>query len=166
LTLRQLCTSRNVYGKYHPLVHLRRALLLFAIVLGMAALAASLSRPIEGRRDHTTPAGQGEPGPPTATPRPGSGPVAGEPRTLTFQASQRQSKKLPAGAAATVEVEVTQAGQVEIPDMGLTSAADTVTPARFDVLERRPGRYPIEFVPSASAAEPARAGVLVVTSSG
>jgi hypothetical protein len=92
--------------------------------------------------------------------------MLGGPRTLTFQASRRQSKKLPAGAAATVEVEVTEAGQVEIPDMGLTSAADTVTPASFDVLERRPGRYPIEFVPAASAAAPARAGVLVVTSSG
>ena len=32
-------------------VHLRRALLLFAIVLGMAALVASLSRPVEERRD-------------------------------------------------------------------------------------------------------------------
>jgi len=166
LTLRQLCTSRNVYGEYHPLVHLRRALLLFAIVLGMAAVAASLSRPIEGRRDNTAPAGQGEPGAPTATPRLGPGPTLGGPRTLTFEASRRQSKKLPAGAAATVEVEVTEAGQVEIPDMGLTSAADTVTPARFDVLERRPGRYPIEFVPAASAEEPARAGVLVVTSRG
>jgi hypothetical protein len=90
----------------------------------------------------------------------------GGPRTLTFQASRRESKKLPAGAAATVEVEVTEAGQVEIPDMGLTSAADTVTPARFDVFEARPGRYPIEFVPAASGAEATRAGVLVVTSRG
>ena len=32
-------------------VHLRRALLLFAIVLGTAALVASLSRPVEDSRE-------------------------------------------------------------------------------------------------------------------
>jgi len=36
-------------------VHLRRALLLFAIVLGVAALVASLSPPLEERRGDTTP---------------------------------------------------------------------------------------------------------------
>ena len=33
----------------------------------------------------------------------------------------------------TVEVEVSEAGTVDIPDLGLTAPADPVTPARFDV---------------------------------
>src|ERR671929_14069 len=53
-------------------MHLRRALLLFAIVLGMAALVASLSRPVDDRRRQSTTPTQPEPGPPTATP--GTGP--------------------------------------------------------------------------------------------
>ena len=53
-----------------------------------------------------------------------------------------------AGAAATVEVAVSEAGTVDIPDLGLTAPADPVTPARFDVLATRPGRYPLLFTPA------------------
>jgi hypothetical protein len=147
-------------------VHLRRALLLFAIVLGMAALVASLSRPIEDRRTESTTPTEPEPGPPTA--EPGSAPAegtAGQPKTVTFEASEDQSKKLEAGQAATLEVEVSEPGSVEIPDMGLTAPADRFTPARFDVLATRPGRYPLLFTPAGEeSAEPA--GSLVVTSRG
>jgi hypothetical protein len=77
----------------------------------------------------------------------------------------RESKRLRAGEAATVEVMVTEAGNVEIPDMGLTAAADPVTPARFDVLASRPGRYRIMFTPAGGdSAGPA--GTLVVASRG
>jgi hypothetical protein len=145
-------------------VHLRRALLLFAIVLGLAALVASLSRPIEDRRTQsTTPTA---PGPPTATE--GTAPAtdtAALPKTLTFQAAMQESKKLRAGTAATIQVAVSTAGSVDIPDMGLTAAADPVTPARFDLLPTRPGRYPLLFTPAGGhTAEPA--GSLVVTSAG
>ena len=147
-------------------VHLRRALLLFAIVLGMAALVASLSRPIDDRRTQSTTPTQTAPGPPTATD--GSAPAGGTaelPKTLTFQAAMKESKKLRAGTAATVEVAVSEPGSVDIPDMGLTASADPVTPARFDLLPTRPGRYPLLFTPaSGDTAEPA--GSLVVTSAG
>jgi hypothetical protein len=146
-------------------MHLRRALLLFAIVLGMAALVASLSRPIEDRRGQSTAPTRTEPGPPTATPGPATGDSAELPKTVVFQASRNQSKKLQAGEAATVEVEVSQVGSVEIPDMGLTAAAEPVTPARFDILATRPGRYRLLFTPAGEEmAEPA--GNLVVTSRG
>jgi hypothetical protein len=147
------------------LVHLRRALLLFAIVLGMAALVASLSRPIDQRGSDTTPATTPEPGPPTATPgrAPDTGTVLSEP--IVFEAAAKESKKVPAGDAATVEVAVSQAGTVEIPDMGLSSPADPVTPARFDVLPTRPGRYELTFIP-ARGEQPEPAGSLVVTSRG
>ena len=150
-------------------VHLRRALLLFAIVLGMAALVASLSRPIDDRGGQSTTPTEtepesGAPGPPTAAPGPGGG-TAELPKTVSFDAAAHESKRLQAGEAATVEVAVSEAGSVEIPDMGLTAPADRFTPARFDILVSRPGRYPLLFTPAAGeSAEPA--GALVVTSSG
>jgi hypothetical protein len=62
-------------------------------------------------------------------------------------------------------VEVDEAGDVEIPDMGLSASADRVTPAQFDILESRPGNYELLFTPAdGDRAEPA--GKLVVTSPG
>ena len=142
-------------------MHLRRALLLFAIVLGMAALVASLSRPVEDRRADS---GQREPTdsePPTASPTP----APDLPAQLSFAASENETMRLRAGEAATVEVSVDVPGSVDIPDMGLTAAADPHTPARFDVLASRPGRYELLFTPAGgNPSEPA--GSLVVTSAG
>jgi hypothetical protein len=147
-------------------VHLRRALLLFAIVLGLAALVASLSQPPAERPDRTTQQTAPEPGPPVATPGPGPAePAGGAPSTITFQASEKESKRVQAGTAVTVEVAVNEAGTVDIPDLGMTSPADPFTPARFDVLATRPGRYPLLFTPAAGE-QPEPAGSLVVTSSG
>jgi hypothetical protein len=145
-------------------VHLRRALLLFAIVLGLAAVAASISRP----REHKSPpptttqsqtAPTIEPGTAPETPPPGeSGPGSVE---VTFDADKPKAHKVGAGQAATVVVEVPSPGQVSIADLGLTDAADPTTPASFDVLTSRPGRYPITFEP-ADTNTPLEAGTLVV----
>lgn len=140
-------------------VHIRRALLLFAIVLGMAALAASLSRPIEERRRGETTAR--EPRQPTATPAPA--PEA--PTTLAFDAVENEAIRLPEGSAATVEVEVDEPGIVEIPALGRSAPATPLTPARFAILASRPGRYELRFTP-ATGDSPEIAGRLVVTSSG
>lgn len=152
---------------------MRRALLLFAIVLGMAALVASLSRPIEDRNRQSTIPTETEPetadpGPPTATPGAGGeGPGTAEaPATISFDAADHQSKRLPAGESATVEVSVDAPGSVEIPDMGLTAPADPFTPARFDVLASRPGRYRLVFTAAGGEQEAEPAGSLVVTSRG
>jgi hypothetical protein len=140
-------------------VHLRRALLLFAIVLGLAAVAASVSRP----RDS-------EPPPPTATEKsptvePGNAEPQGESGPgsvdVSFDALHPKARGIEAGQAATVVVEVPDAGQVSIEGLGMTAAAELVTPARFDVLTSNPGRYPITFTPAA-ATEPLEAGTLVV----
>ena len=148
------------------MVHLRRALLLFAIVLGLAALVASLSRPMADQRDRTTQETTPEPGPPVATPGTSPAePTGGAPETVTFQASAKESRRIQAGAAVTVEVEVSEAGTVDIPDLGLTAPADPVTPARFDVLATRPGRYPLLFTPAAGE-QAESAGSLVVESRG
>jgi hypothetical protein len=151
-------------------MHLRRALLLFAIVLGMAALVASLSRPIESRDGQSTAPLRAEPrtspGPPTAKPGPTRGEgTGGRPQTVSFDAAADESRKLEAGTAATVMVSVSEAGSVAIPDMGLTAAADQFTPASFDVFAARPGRYRLVFTPAAGE-ESEPAGKLVVTSHG
>jgi hypothetical protein len=141
-------------------VHLRRALLLFAIVLGLAAVAASISRP----RNNTTEPFRGSPPPtetesqqPTATPRP-SLPTA----ELTFYASDPGPQGIDAGQAATVYVEVEEPGQVFIHDLGMSAAAEPLTPARFDVLTQRTGRFPITFQAAGRDSSEERVGTLVV----
>ena len=132
-------------------------MLLFAIVLGTAALVASLSRPVEDRRERERPA---EPGPPTVTPTPSSRPE--EP--VSFEAAKDESRRVRAGEAATLEVAVTEPGNVEIPDLGLSAPAAPLTPARFEVLPAEPGDYEIVFTAAGAGTEPA--GRLVVTSAG
>lgn len=140
-------------------MHLRRALLLFAIVIGLAAVAASVSRPGGDSGDSEQavppPRPQGEP-----TVSPGT---AGEPPvTLRFNAEREQIRRVEMGQAATLLVSVDEPGQVEIPLLGRVAAAEPVTPARFDILVSEAGRYPIDFT-AASDDESRPAGILDVT---
>ena len=139
-------------------MHIRRALLLFAIVLGMAALVASLSRPPEKR---TATEQSAEPGPATAAPAPVNNP----PRPVSFDATSRERRRLAEGRAATVEVAVEEPGTVEVPDLGLTASADEHTPARFEIFPTRAGAYAILFKP-ADGDQSKPAGTMVVTAEG
>lgn len=141
-------------------MHIRRALLLFAIVLGMAALVASLSRPPE-ERSRTEPREEPGPGPATATPAPADNP----PRPVSFDAGSEERRRLPAGRAATLEISVDEPGSVELPGLGLSASTDEHTPARFEVFPTRPGNYEILFTP-ADGDESRPAGTLVVTARG
>jgi hypothetical protein len=147
-------------------VHVRRALLLFAIVLGLAALAASLSRsgeedPLRPPKEATTSTPK-EQAAPQAAPREETTEVADSTATVEMNAAEDKTSRLEAGRSASVEVAVVEPGQVTIPQLGLTAAADPLTPARFDVLVNAPGRYAVEFTPSAGD-ETRSAGTLVVT---
>ena len=148
-------------------VHVRRALLLFAIVIGLAALAASLSRSggdEPSRQPAQAPTTAPEPeSVPEASPREDTTPVADDGDTIELNAAEDDTRRLEAGRSASIEVAVVEPGQVTIPGLGLTGAADPLTPARFDVLVNSEGRYPIEFVPAGSN-EPHAAGTIVVTS--
>jgi hypothetical protein len=146
-------------------VEIRRALLLFAMVLGMAALVASLSRPPDDRAK-TEP--RKEPGPGTAPAGPGTAtpaPADNPPRPLSFDTSSRDRRRLPVGRAATLEITVDEPGSVEVPDLGLSASTDEHTPARFEVFPTRAGNYEILFTP-ASGDESRPAGSLVVTARG
>jgi hypothetical protein len=137
-------------------VHIRRALLLFAIVLGMAALVASLSRPPEDGTS-TEPREQPRRAPATATPAPADNP----PRPVSFNAASDERRRVRASQPATLEVSVDEPGSVEIPGLGLTVSTDEHTPARFEVFTTRTGRYEILFTP-ADGDESRPAGTLVV----
>jgi hypothetical protein len=139
-------------------VHLRRALLLFAIVLGLAAIAASVSREDE---DSSSPpptvAEQPEP-----TVEPGSATESEQAAIVELEAGPRERVRIEAGRAVTVEVDVPEPGLVEIPMLGLTATGEPLTPARFDILASEPARIEVQFTP-AETDEPEPAGTLVVT---
>jgi hypothetical protein len=137
-------------------VHLRRALLLFVIVLGLAAVLASVSGPRDVSDDPGEETVIDAEQPPTASP---GAPAAVE---LTLFAADPQPQRIRAGQAATLFVEVEQPGQVAIPALGMGAAAEPLTPARFDVLTRQTGRHPIEFEPAGADDAQVRVGTLVV----
>jgi hypothetical protein len=138
-------------------VHLRRALLLFAIVLGLAAVAASLSRSGDDTPESAPPTR-----PPAEEPTASPGRAGEPPVRILFDADRDQTRRLEVGRAATVQVAVDEPGQVEIPFLGLAAPAGPVTPARFDILASEAGRYRIGFTPSSSD-ESFPAGTLDVT---
>ncbi len=125
----------------------------------MAALVASLSRSPQERSETTR---QPDPGPPTARAAPTSEPP---PEPLTFEAGENDAQRLVAGRPATLEVSVDEPGSVEIPALGLSAAADSLTPARFEVLPASAGEFEIVFTPAADDVEEP-AGRLVVRSAG
>jgi hypothetical protein len=145
------------------LVHLRRALLLFAIVLGLAAIAASVSRsPEESGERESPPAVRSDTGDvPEPSVSPGNAAPAGGIQELVFDAGRDQTRRLDAGQPATVLVEVDEPGLVEIVDLGLSAPAEPLTPARFDVLTSNAESLAITFTP-ADGDTSADAGTLVV----
>lgn len=146
------------------MVHLRRALLLFAIVLGLAAIAASVSRPQDPASERATP----DPVAPateterTPTVSPGSAGTSEPPRQVTFADAEREpTRRVPAGQATTVLVEVDEPGEVEIPDLGLSASGDPLTPARFEIFRAEPGTHEVLFT-AATADEPDEVGTLAI----
>jgi hypothetical protein len=139
-------------------VHVRRALLLFALVLGLAALAAAVSQP---RQTGDQKAPRQAPGGPTATPVPA--PLG--PASIGFsEGANTRTRRLQVGRPAVVTVEVSEPGQVEIAGLGLSSTAEPLTPARFDVLSSRPGRYAVRFT-AAGSSETRTVGTLYLMAS-
>lgn len=144
---------------------MRRALLLFAIVLGLAALASSISRP---RQDARNPAG-GTDTSAVEQPAAGDRQEAAAPVRLSFATEQpRRRRHLQTGRPAVVTVKTGEPGVVELDGLGLTGTAEPLTPARFDVLVTDPAEASVRFTPagsdvprvvgrlSVSAREPAR----------
>jgi hypothetical protein len=124
-------------------VHLRRALLLFAIVLALAAIAASLSRE---RRDSKP---ESPSAPATSAPEAGARPEPALASRVRFAAGGRRERRTgTAGRPMEVLIASEEPGLVEIPGLGLSDAVNPDTPARFQVLREEPGRFRVTFTPA------------------
>jgi hypothetical protein len=133
-------------------VRRRGWILIVGAVLLMAAVTASLTpAPREGDDG-------GEAPPATTQPAPGTAP--GEARELRMDAARPATEEVARGTHVVLEVSVPRPGQVAIPRLGLTGFAHPGTPAVFDVLAERTGRYDVTLAPTGG--EPRRAGTLVV----
>jgi hypothetical protein len=136
-------------------VHVRRALLLFAIVLGLAALAAAVSQPQQEAQEPQRRA----PPAPTAVP----GTTGSEAAEIEFPAEGRpRTKELEVGRPATVIVQVPEPGEVNLEGLGLVATAEPLTPARFEVLGREPSRHRIRFAPAGGGGEADTVGTLAI----
>jgi hypothetical protein len=136
-------------------MHLRRALLLMALVVFLVSVVAALA---PQSRDRGTGAGGDLPPAPVASP-----PV----RTIELRFPARgeaRRVRVATGAHVVLEVATTQSGEASVPALGLVQPAETTTPAQFDVLAERPGSYDVSFDPAAG--EPAVVGRLVVARPG
>jgi hypothetical protein len=118
-------------------MHLRRALVLFAIVVGLAALVAALSpRP----KTETLV-------PPTPTAPPSTPPASPTARVALDLTQEKHVKRhVPPGAHLILTVQVPEPGDVSF--MSSVQAAEQHTPATFDVLMPQSGSFEVEFAPS------------------
>jgi hypothetical protein len=136
-------------------VHLRRAILLFALVLGLTALAAAVS---PSRDD----GGRGGPGGSAAL---APAPPAAPPRQIVLDARRAPGRGAPVLRAkenehVIVMVRASQGGLATIPRLGRTASVSSAAAARFDLLAPAAGRYDVAFQPAGSR-EPRRIGTLV-----
>jgi hypothetical protein len=131
-------------------VHLRRALLLFALVLGLTALAAAVSPSRETN-------------PPVAAPSPT--PASSVlPHALAFDtrvSGRPEIRRARTGEHLMLTVVAPEGGLVTIPRLGRTSSVSASAAARFDVLAPDPGRYDVLLQQAGGPDEPRRVGTLV-----
>ena len=114
----------------------RRFLLLIALMLGLTAVAASLSpreraaAPEPAERATTEPTG-----------------AATESRTETLSAAEDpQRLVIERGELIALEVSADERDAVSIPGLGLMDAVDPEAPARFTILADVPGDYAVELL--------------------
>jgi hypothetical protein len=136
-------------------VHLRRAILLFALVLGLTALAAAVSP----TRDDDSGGG----GNASVAPAPAASQAL--PRQIVLDA--RRVPRRGSGVVrarenehVVVVVRAADGGLATIPQLGRTGSVSAAAAARFDLLGPAPGRYDVMFE-AAGSGEPRRVGTLV-----
>jgi glucose/arabinose dehydrogenase len=136
-------------------MHLRRAVVLFAIVLGIAAVAASLAPHPSNRSSPSSALGGGTQttaAPPTPVPAPSTD------VTMSLVRGKPPTETVRPGSHLVLTVTVNEPGQVSF--LGDERPAEADTPATFDVLAPGSGRLPVTFTPAAGGAP--RSGTIVV----
>jgi hypothetical protein len=121
-------------------VQIRRVLLLFALVLGLSALVASIAPPPEDREEEPREA------PAVENAAPAIAPASVSLSALSARA-RPPTKRVRVGSRFTLEVAVPAPGDVVLEDLGLRQTADRLAPARFELLATPPGRYEVAFLP-------------------
>jgi hypothetical protein len=129
-------------------VHFRRAILLFALVLGLAALAAAVSPSRVAK------------GPALAPPSSSGSRAAPATRELAFAVGGKRVRRAREGEHVVVSVASEAGGLATIPRLGRTASVGPAAPARFDLLAPPPGRYDVMIAVSGTS-EPKRIGTLV-----
>ena len=123
-------------------MQIRRVLLLFALVLGLSALVASIAPPPD-TRDEAAQDNTVATSPPPA--------MVVQPARIEFSAragsGRPETRRVRVGSSFVLEVSVPKPGDVVVDELGLRQSADPLTPARFAVLAEPPGRYAVRFVP-------------------
>jgi hypothetical protein len=131
-------------------VHLRRALLLFALVLGLTALATAVA-PSPRSSDNGAAVA---PPPPEAVP---------PETTVAFRSPVPRGRiprrKILSTTHILVQVSADQGGQATIPALGQTAPVTASAPAGFDLLDLSPGSYDVMFQPA--LATTSRIGTIV-----
>ena len=131
-------------------MHLRRALLLFALVLGLTALATAVAPTPKSQDNGTVEA------PPPRSPLP-------SPTVVTFEAPAKHGqvphRNVSASANVIVRVESAEGGQASIPGLAQLGTVAVGSPAEFNLLDVNPGTYDVMFQPALGT--PARVGRLV-----
>jgi hypothetical protein len=126
-------------------VQIRRVLLLFALVLGLSAVVASLAPPPEDSGDEERGTGTT-----VAAAPPSNGPAMRRmPVRIVARGPEAPhvTRRVREGSSFALEVPVREPGEVVLDGLGLRQDADTHTPAQFYVLASPPGRYAVAFVP-------------------
>ena len=129
----------------------RRGLIAFVLVLAGVTAIASISAPPEEDNDPDL----------TAAPRPRA--IAPETLQVAFRhpvEAAPPARTVRNGAHVIVRVEARIPGTVEIPGLGLIQAVAPGTPAVFDVIADRTGRYDVSL--QSVAGERTELGALVV----
>jgi hypothetical protein len=135
---------------------LRRATLLFALILGLTALVATVTP----SRDDGNSGGSVALAP--AAPVSPSTALARQIPLDTRHRSHGRARIVRARENEHVVVSVlaSSGGLATIPDLGRTETVSAAAPGLFDLLAPPPGRYDVMFEPAGSA-EPRRVGTLV-----
>ena len=117
-------------------MQLRRGLIAFAVVFAVVAFISAL----------TAPSGDDEPAPPTGPAPRTSTPAAVE---LAFRHPVEEEppvRSVRRGTHAIVRVQAQVAGDVEIAGLGLIEPVTPGTPAVFDLLASRAGRFEVRLI--------------------
>ena len=123
----------------------RRILILVAVLMGLTALAASLSPPPQ-RLPREQRAADPSPAPATAAPQPA--PSAGTVMARIAADGRPRSVSAHVGETIALEVSATAPDTVVIDDLAVSEPVDAASPAHVEIYAVAPGTYPIVLLDS------------------